>query len=204
MYNGCSGNWCVEFDRNTIFEEESDVAPTFCLEKFEFVDFEELRSRVSNNFVLADVSGRLESIGEIDHVSTKHGLTVKQNAVLENERGFSISVTIWGAFAGQLNATHLSQGGNATPVIVAFSGMTVSEYRAETYLSAPGTSSSNNEVAVAGHVNLTSSSSNLVAKGKEVDTVDVECVWKTGMSWVLVYLMFLLASLLLCLEMKIL
>ncbi|CAL1401399.1 unnamed protein product [Linum trigynum] len=87
--------------------------------------------RAGEHRFLTDVVGRLHSISGISHKDTKHGPTVKQTVVLEDESGKTATITLWDDFSGILDHVALTHADAIEAVVLAFGGLLVNRLGGE-------------------------------------------------------------------------
>ncbi|CAL1353729.1 unnamed protein product [Linum trigynum] len=131
FYRPCRNNLCIFITPSTSFEDVTASSFDFTSNSFEFCDFASLEERSGSRTLLTDVVGWLTSISQVDHISTCNGEATCQKLVIQNERGISLSISLWGKLAYNLRATELITAAETSPVIIAIGGLTISTFRGE-------------------------------------------------------------------------
>ncbi|CAI0628237.1 unnamed protein product [Linum tenue] len=148
----CSNDRILDFTAKTTFVSSNENDAQFCLDSFEFREFENLEAiagqaahlvgeftvhctalRIQNclltQLFYADVVGRLVSATTVTYYQKNDRSIRRRTVVIQNERDMSISVTLWGDFAERLALQELIQMDGAAAVIVAFTSLNLSIWR---------------------------------------------------------------------------
>ncbi|CAI0437603.1 unnamed protein product [Linum tenue] len=126
----CSNDRLLHFTSSTTFVLADEDASSFCADSFEFRRFEDLHGIASRAEHLVDAVGRLVSATPVTYFQKQHRSIKKQTVVIENERGASLPVTLWAEFADRLPLAQLIQLDGAAPIVVAFTSLNLSLWRA--------------------------------------------------------------------------
>nr|XP_034919245.1 replication protein A 70 kDa DNA-binding subunit D-like [Populus alba] len=95
---------------------------------FNFTDFAHVLNKEKGSRLLTDVLGRLKAIQPIEKILVRgQTLEDKREFILENIRGEELRITLWGDIARSFDDASLAE--QDSPLIVAFAGFRVSEFR---------------------------------------------------------------------------
>ncbi|CAL1415110.1 unnamed protein product [Linum trigynum] len=125
----CSNDRTLHFTSSTSFLLSDQEESTFCADSFEFRQFEDLPPMAREPTFCVDVVGRLVSVTPVTYFQRQEHSVKKQTIVIENERKFSLSITLWADFADKLPLADLILIDNAAPVIAAFTSLNLSLWR---------------------------------------------------------------------------
>ncbi|CAI0396895.1 unnamed protein product, partial [Linum tenue] len=128
-WSSCSNDRILGFTSKTAFVCSTEDDSNFCLDSFEFREFEALDGVAGQSALLVDIVGRLVSATGITYFQKQHRSIRKRTVVIQNERDMSISVTLWGELADRLALQELIQMDGAAAVIIAFTSLNLSVWR---------------------------------------------------------------------------
>ncbi|CAL1359593.1 unnamed protein product [Linum trigynum] len=129
MYRPCKNGLSIFITPSTKFEDVTASSLDFCPQSFEFCNFETLGLRTGSKELLTDVVGCLKSISPVEYTDTCNGAATKQSLILQDERGTTLSISLWGDLAYKLKAYDLALPAQASPVIIAIGGLLITSRR---------------------------------------------------------------------------
>ncbi|XP_038691951.1 replication protein A 70 kDa DNA-binding subunit E-like isoform X3 [Tripterygium wilfordii] len=134
-FRACPNDNMLRVGTWTVMKECFDTDSEFPLNKFHFIDEEEMENRIQNDILLTDIIGHLISVGTLTKVFSNGRYISKKNMVIQTLTITHISVTLWGTIAEGFDECSVLKLPKKEPLIVVLTGMTVRAFRAQTTLS---------------------------------------------------------------------
>ncbi|GMN55360.1 hypothetical protein TIFTF001_024482 [Ficus carica] len=129
----------LQFARSTVFKPVEEDIPEIPRYKFNFVEYDQLTSRVDINDLLSDVIGRLISVKGVEESNVGNRLVKRRNLTLQNIRDESLNITLWGEISQNFDENAVQR--MSEPVVIAFTAMAAKQYLGGLYVaSTSGTS----------------------------------------------------------------
>ncbi|GMN27604.1 hypothetical protein TIFTF001_041055 [Ficus carica] len=129
----------LQFARSTVFKNVEEDIPEIPQHKFNFVEFDQLTSKIDINDILSDVIGRVISIKGIEESTINDRMVKRRGFVIQNIREETLNVTLWGEIGDNIDENSLQT--MPEPVVIAFSAMAAKQYMGGLYVaSTSGTS----------------------------------------------------------------
>ncbi|GMN72125.1 hypothetical protein TIFTF001_052794 [Ficus carica] len=129
----------LQFARSTFFREVEEDIPEIPQHKFNFVEYDQLSSRVDINDILSDVIGRLISIKGVEESNVGNRVVKRRNLTIQNIREESLSITLWGEIGENFDENAVQQ--MSEPVIIAFTAMATKQYLGGLYVASTSATS---------------------------------------------------------------
>ncbi|XP_038718713.1 replication protein A 70 kDa DNA-binding subunit-like isoform X2 [Tripterygium wilfordii] len=134
-YRPCPNKYMLKFDKRTKIQKAVDAKDIFPPEKFHFISFDEMESRIQNKVYLTDMIGQIVNAGNLQQVFTNNRMVHLRKIEFEDEMLNSISATLWGQLAMEFDEQKVFEKTKTQPVIIICAGMTVTTFSGKTILS---------------------------------------------------------------------